>query len=218
MRITKLLGVSKMTEDNNKKKARERNEKAKSILKVTEVKTEDGAEHSTGAAAFVTFSNSLVDEVETKAQKEMDKPRYRFLDIINDEKNVMHNNLESIFAAEGFTDSLEEIEGKLKEFGYTVEIIEDLECKDVTVDERYSIRIANTNNVIIHLSLLQYQKNIKDFSFNEQDYIEEQIARIVGTSTNKTKKIAEYVVEYISHIMYFRQLYTLEYRKIGWDT
>ena len=207
-----------MTEDNNKRKERERNEKAKSILKVTQVKTEDGAEHSTGAEAFAKFFNSLVDEIETKAKKEADKPRYRFLDIINDENNVMYNNLESIFAAEGFIDSLEEIEGKLKEFGYTVEIIEDLECKDVTVDERYSIRIANTNNVILHLSLLQYQKNIKDFSFNEQDYIEEQIARIVGTSTNKTKKIAEYVVEYISHIMYFRQLYTLEYRKIGWDT
>ena len=223
MRITKLLGVSKMAEDNNKKKARERNEKAKSILKVTEVKTEDGAEHSTGAAAFVTFFNSLVDEVEKKAQKEADKPRYRFLEIMNSTGNRQEEvvgtpSISAILYSHEFVETVSELQERLKEYKYTVEIIENLDCKDVTQESRYFIRIRNNNGIYVDLDLFTYEQNIKNFSFNEQEFIENQIAKIVGSTTYETKEVAEYIVDYIAHIMYFRELYTLTYKKIGWDT
>ena len=50
-----------MAEENNK-----RNENAKNTLKVTKVKTEEGAVYGTGASAFTAFFNSLVDEVKIK--------------------------------------------------------------------------------------------------------------------------------------------------------
>lgn len=321
-----------MAEDNNKKDARERNKNAKSILKVTEVKTEDGAEYSTGAATFTAFFNSLVDEVKIKAQKEVDKPRYRFLEDRNvfvagsklseEERNAIQENseeenshiqivmkelgrsiiinkktLKSVYFDEDlkiisekeeslgdivklrfdkkknpykyikinngkyeieeptgdeenpfehigdvkngtwtmenyddiefvpvrkneFTNvctEIDKLEKKLQKYKYRVKVCEKLECTNVTEESRYYIRISKDNGIYVDIDLLKYEEDIKDFTFNEQDFIENKICRIEGSNSKTTKNIAKHVTDYLAHVIYFREFYTLIYNKIGWD-
>lgn len=289
-----------MVEDNNKKDARERNENAKKILKVKNIKTEEEKVYGTGAAAFSTFFNSLVDEVVTKAQKEADKPRYRFLEdmprfiacqkisetavndtqrdikeklgrvvIINqktmqpayfdvdlnlilregesyediversfinekqqyehiqiDKENRTYNikNIDNIefvpvrkFERGTVFMQIDELEKKLHEYKYGVKVCEDLDCTNVTEESRYYIRVSKDNGIFIDIDLLKYEENIKDFTFNEQDYIESMICRIEGSNSSATKIIAGYIADYLAHIIYFREFYTLVYNKIGWD-
>ena len=202
-----------MVEENNQKPKKRHSQKAKELIKCEKVQMEKG-ETLSGAEAFARFFNGLVDEVQLKADKEMLKPKYRFLEKLSNSNYDIDNAL----CDEAFLDEMDELQQKLVKHRYNVEIIEDLDCKDVTKGNRYIIRIENTNGVYVDIDLYTYQRDIKDFSFNEQDFIEERLAKIVGCNTTQTKEAAEVIVDYIAHIMYFRELYTLTYRKIGWDT
>jgi hypothetical protein len=105
----------------------------------------------------------------------------------------------------------------LDEYGYYVEIIENLDCKNVTTDKRFIVKITKDNGVYSTFDLLEYEQNICDFLFEEQDFIEHQVAKIEGCNSPTVKNIANFIVEYLSYIMYEKTLYTIVYKKIGWD-
>lgn len=176
----------------------------------TNVNTPDGNTYTTGVSAFASLFNGLVGNIDRKARKEMSKPKYRFLNNrINKE-----NSKELLYQVER---NIEGIEDQLRKYGYTVKIYEDLDCEDIDKENRYYIRIFKQNKIYSTIDLLEYENNIKDFSFDELEFIENIVCKMEGHSSERTKKIADDIVEYLSNIIYFRVFYYLTYAKIGWE-
>lgn len=286
-----------MGNNSNQKRARVANIKGREVLETENVEVKNVTEktgrkeYSTGAAAFADFFDKIADEANRKAQKELEKPKYRFLEerqafiicekenrnravivkkatgeAILFDKNVNilsefkenecikdivdlrypvendsgkeyenidideesgefllkdYEQLELVPVATSEHQNVylyvDELDRKLKEYKYHVAVYEDLECTNVTDDNRYYIRISKDNRIYVDIDLLKYEEDIKDFSFDEQAFIENKICRIEGSNSTRTKIIAGYIADYIAHIMYFREFYTLKYKKIGWD-
>lgn len=213
-----------MGNDSNKKNRRNINKQAMDRLeqKNVEIPSESEVsgfkEYTSGAAAFADFFNKMASESIRKAQKEMDKPQYRFIDSF--EGDDMHADFSELIHTPKYAhivNEISELQKKISNFNYEVQIIEDLDCKNVTEESRYYIRIAHKNGVCINIDLFEYENNIKDFNFDEQEYMEEKISRITGCINASVREIAEYTVEYLAYILYFKGLYTLTYRKIGWE-
>lgn len=159
-----------------------------------------------GALAISELFGDIAKEVRRNTEIEIKKPKYRFL---AEQSNDMPS-MEII-------DRLDELNDKLRQHDIAVEVLENIDCKDVTSEERYMVRIGTKNHIFVDLSLLKYREMLLDFDFNAEEYIEGYIQRIFGCSNNKTKEITDLVVDYLSYIIYFKKLYILTYKKIGWD-
>ena len=109
-----------------------------------------------------------------------------------------------------------ESEKKLETYNYKVEIIENLDCIDVTKEKRYTIRVTKAN-IFVEVDLLEYRNNITEFEFDVEDFWAENISKITGSLNSECRKVAKIVAEYVSSIMYFKNRYLLTYKTIGWD-
>lgn len=226
-------------DSSNKKRIGEQNKKKRDYLKATKVEmkqeivktstdkkgnikeeTETVTKvYPSGTAVFAEFFNTMAEEANRKAQKEADKPKYRMLDVWRGEEDCESDDMltQNTLEAANTISAISDLQEKIYDTGYLVQIIENLDCKNVTEESRYFIRIEHNNGVYVDIDLLEYEKKIKDFSFNEQAFMEEQISKIIGSVTPAAVKLAEYTVNYLSYIIYFKRLYTLTYRKIGWE-
>lgn len=207
-----------MASDSNKKSSRENNKKAQAVLEEKNVSV-GGTSYAKGSAAFVDFFNNMAGEAKRKAQKEADKPQYRFISSWNDETGCGNDSLltQNTSEAAETINAISGLQEKIYDMDYSVQIIENLDCINVTEESRYFIRIEHNNGVYVDIDLFEYEKKIKDFSFDENEYIAEQISKITGSVTEEVTQLAEYAVEYLSYILYFKSLYTMVYKKIGWE-
>lgn len=195
--------------ENAEEKNQKSREKAQAALSRNDIRyaNSDGVEKIiSGALAMSELFGDIAKEVRQNTDNEIKKPKYRFLT----EQNVDMPNM-------GIIERLDELNDELAQQDIAVEIIENIDCKDVTSEERYIIRIVTQNHIFVDLSLLEYREMLLDFDFNAEEYIEGYIQRIFGCSNKKTKKLSELIVDYLSYIIYFKKLYILTYRKIGWD-
>ena len=150
---------------------------------------------------FSNIAKNINDEVAGTSNK----PNYRFFDV-----DIMSK---SSFAG----DDAEELREKIRKAGYRVEIIEDIEEKDVTKAQRFFIRITSiVKGVYVDFDLAKYRENIKNFDFSAEHFISEEISRITGSINKKVIETADAIVEYLSFLMYYPELHTLTYSKIGW--
>ncbi|MBD5508804.1 MAG: DUF927 domain-containing protein [Lachnospiraceae bacterium] len=184
-------------------------EEVKEGLKAKDIIVDDTT-YSTGASAVANVLNSLVAEIERKAEKEKSKPKYKFLESNKSNKDYI-SKLQEVY------DILEDIQKNLDKYEYSVKIYEDLDCEDVDKQNRYYIRISKFNKIYSEINLIAYENSIKDFEFDEEGYIENIVCKIEGYSSEKTKIIARYIVEYISNLIYFKTFYYITYSKIGWE-
>ena len=193
-------------------------EKAQNLLRKENVSV-GGKKYKMGSDAFVDFFNNMAEEARRKEIKEADKPKYRFLTTWNNEEEESNDNLltQNTIEAAKTIDAISDLQEKISDMDYSVQIIENLDCLNVTKENRYFIKIEHKNGVYVTLDLFEYEKMIKDFLFDENEYIAEQISRITGNITKEVTQLAEYTVEYLSYILYFKSLYTLVYKKIGWE-
>lgn len=151
---------------------------------------------------FIQAINSLVSEINDKAEKEKSKPQYRFMQTYDAHEAIKEaHKLEKIIV----------------EHNFKVDIYEDLECKDVSKSTKYTIRISNTSGVYVEIDLLYYEEKIKDFEFDATEYITNNIAKIVGSVNKQVRELAPMITEYIACVMYTKKLYKLKYNKVGWD-
>lgn len=154
------------------------------------------------APDFIQAINSLVSEINDKAEKEKSKPQYRFMQT--------YDAYEAIKEAYRF-------EKIITEYNFIVDIYEDLECKDVSKSTKYTIKISNTSGVYVEIDLLYYEEKIKDFEFDATEYIANNLAKITGSVNKQVRELAPIVAEYIACLMYTKRLYKLKYNKMGWD-
>ena len=111
----------------------------------------------------------------------------------------------------------EHLEKKLAEKEYEIKIFENLEAKNVEKEQRYFIRLYK-GNVYIDYDLVKYREQIRDFDFDEEEFWEEKIGKLLGGNSTESAEYAKIVAEYLSNVMYFREFYSLRYKEIGWDT
>jgi hypothetical protein len=192
---------------------------AKNLLEQKNIVGEDEMGKSitkaTGASAFADLFNNIAKEANSKAEKEMQRPKYRFVGF--GDQSASGADRTTLLFEENTSAEIRKLHDKIVAMNYEVEVIENLDCKDVTNESRYYIKITHKNGVYIVLDLLQYEANITDFDFDEQAYLEEEISKITGSVNEEVKTVAEYAVAYLSYLIYFKRLYVLKYKKIGWE-
>lgn len=110
----------------------------------------------------------------------------------------------------------EYLEEKLSEKKYTVVIFENIEAKNIDIEQRYLIRLYK-GDIFTDYSLVKYREQIRDFDFDEEEFWEEKIGKLLGGNNSESAEYAKIVAEYLSHLMYFREFYSLIYKEIGWD-
>lgn len=106
---------------------------------------------------------------------------------------------------------------KIDHYNYSVEIIDDLDYKEVTSDTKYTIRISNIDNMCVSIDLVEYANSIRNYDFDEVEFIIKKLNKIEGACKN-IRVLAETIAEYITYIMYDKNNYVLTYDNIGWDT
>lgn len=110
----------------------------------------------------------------------------------------------------------EYLEGKLSEKKYAVVIFENIEAKNIDKEQRYLIRLYK-GDIFTDYDLVKYREQIRDFDFDEEEFWEEKIGKLLGGNSDESAEYAKIVAEYLSYILYFREFYSLIYKEIGWD-
>ena len=125
----------------------------------------------------------------------------------------------SLDIEEKYLEKITSLLHKIEAGGYIVEIVEDLDVIDVTSDERFEIRITNSNSgVSYRFSLNKYREDILNYDFSPDVFILDIIKKIEGAGElNQLKSIKDDIVEFLSYAIHFKQMFRLEYSKIGWD-
>lgn len=174
--------------------------------------------------------NVIAGNIEEEVHKEKQRPKYILRDnVINyendietflsagmerDKKEIKNGDIQTKIYIK---DVVKEAEEWLKERGYEVHIVENLDCKDVNEDKRYYISITYMDKITTKIDFLDYQKRILDYEFDEVNFFEKEISKITGTINKTVQQTAIVIADYISCITYFRVLYTKEYSTIGWE-
>lgn len=106
----------------------------------------------------------------------------------------------------------------IEEAGYIVEIEENIDIKDLTTDKKYRIVITDKDGCFVAIDYAKYRELITDYTSSEEEFIEEQLRKLSGIGIENIKEISSDICEYLSYLMYFRDLYVKTYKNIGWDT
>ena len=127
--------------------------------------------------------NVIAGNIEEEVHKEKQRPKYILRDnVINCENDIetflsagMERDKKKIKKGDIQTkiyirDVVKEAEEWLKERGYEVHIVENLDCKDVNGDKRYYISITYMDKITTKIDFLDYQKRILDYEFDEVDH------------------------------------------------
>ena len=107
----------------------------------------------------------------------------------------------------------------LKGHNYQVDVIEDLDIKNVTSEDRYKILIKNINNNIeFKFSLIKFRESLLDYEFEPDVFIINILQRIEGAKGNEElNTIKESILHLLSYVIHYKELFKYEYETIGWD-
>ncbi|ODR38508.1 DUF927 domain-containing protein [Eisenbergiella tayi] len=168
--------------------------------------------------AVATSLKKLAEAVKEEVKDTENKPKFRFYDT--------RQRLEDILDEETKTNKA------LNDIGFLVEVLENIECFDVTKEKRFNIRITDSNDTYVEFPLDSYMKIVDSFTDSVEDFICEKINIMTGGRESKlsyendgkiitkrynTKMIADLIAEELSYLVYFNELQTKTYKAIGWD-
>lgn len=168
----------------------------------------------------------MADNTENKKRKSrMDaKETVALLNKIAQTINNQSNANDFVFAMKKveMTDDFKDIALKkykeiIERYGITVQIIENLDIKDVTDEDRYYIRISDVDRNFVDIELIKYREDSLDFEFDQVEFFSNQLVRLLGVLNTELEECAEEIAEYISSIINIKEMYTLQYNSVGWD-
>lgn len=180
-----------MSEENNKKGTTEKAEKAKKTL-------------SEATEIIISLLGGHSDKAKEKAEKEKKKPKYVVTDTRTD--------INPLKKAE-----ISEKQTKVEELKFTVEVLEDMESKDVSKTSKYSILIQDRNGAYITLDMLDLKTRILDYDFDLEDFLQEKLFKLTGNKSKETREVAVAIAEYLSRAMYYEECYVKTFTEVGWD-
>ena len=146
-------------------------------------------------------------EISKEAQKEADEERKKPRFVIKTTDSLWDDHVQDVIR----------LEDAIEDAGYKVEVLDNLEYKDATTGSKYLIRISNANGVYVSFDLLEYKESIKDWDFDETDFILNKVAKISGDTSSKSLCVAKDIAEYLSILIYFPEKYVKTYNNIGWN-
>ncbi len=155
------------------------------------------------AKKIIDLLNSISEEVKNDAAKERLKPKYRFFDSSEKYEDVKMYILSA--------------RNNVENYGFNIEIIEDMDCFDVTSGSKYTVFISDENGTYIELDLLGIKKVIKNYEIDFATYIMEHISKITGDTSLNTYRAASAIADYLACAIYFKEEYVKTYDNLGWD-
>lgn len=167
--------------------------------------------------SVVKALSELAEASRKKSGNEKNKPKFRF-------NNSGRTLVEVI-------DEVSEVQEELDGIGFQVEVLENIECHNVTKEKRFNIRITDNNNTYVEIPLDSYMQLVNLFDESPEDYIAEKLMLMTGgreysisaisgdekTEKYDTKRIADLIADELSYLVYFNELQTKVYSSIGWD-
>lgn len=182
---TEVKGVQENTEEQGNKEVKE------SI---------EGQKVSVGTllSAFNTLSDKIKNDISER-----------------EEKGFRYNPAKKIEYGQPIKNILDKFKQELYNYGFTVEVLEDIDLTDVTTASKFVIRITYHNSYI-DIDYFKYREICLDYTANEVVFISECIEKLVGNT--RDSKLPEYIVGYLSYVCHFKEAQSKVYNIIGWST
>lgn len=114
--------------------------------------------------------------------------------------------------------ALEMFDNIKQKYGLSVNIIENMDVKNVTHEKRYVIRISDINRNYVEIDLMKYREDSSDFGFNQVQFFADKLIRLLGALTEELDECAVDIANYIAYIINVKEMYTLLYKTIGWTS
>lgn len=140
---------------------------------------------------------------ELEAEREKNKPKF----ILRNDKIELDSEIAKIA----------KLQDLVEREGFFVSVTEDIEHKNVSSGSKFYIQIKDINDAVVYIELLEYKNRMKDWEFNDTEYIASYLSKITGDTSTKVMNSAKIVSEYLSCLIYFPELFLKVYSKIGWD-
>lgn len=146
----------------------------------------------------------LENEKSDKKEEKFKVPSLRFAEI-----NKTHY--------EDIKDELKRLSDSIyNDYGITVLLIENIDIKNCTGDKFYILLKDKNDNTTV-IDLLQYQRDIYDFTVNEEETIKNEIIKLKGVYDIESIEAAKKIAKYISLALGYKETFTYQYRFVGWD-
>ena len=100
--------------------------------------------------------------------------------------------------------------------GYTVEILNNIECKNAADSNKYIIKISNSSGVYYDINLLWYKSRLTEKEFDQYKYIADILTHIEGTASYN-EDIIYSIIKILAIIMSDRKYFTITYSVLGFD-
>ena len=150
------------------------------------------------------ISNKLSEKAEEKVEK-FKVPSLRFQEI----SGVPYENIKV---------ELEEKAETIKEtYGIDVKLIDNIDIKDGS-NEKFYIKLTDSNGNTTTIDLLHYQRNIYDYSVNEEESIKNQILKLKGIYDKNIVDASKEIADYISLALGYKEAFHYQYKLVGWDS
>lgn len=104
-----------------------------------------------------------------------------------------------------------------KKYKIDVKLIDNIDIKDGS-NEKFYIKLTDSNGNTTTIDLLQYQRNIYDYSVNEEESIKNEILRLKGIYDKDIVDASKEIADYISLALGYKEAFHYQYKLVGWDS
>ncbi len=129
---------------------------------------------------------------------------------------VFNNNTESAYGINIFKIA-KKLENRINNMGYSVELDEYIDIKNVSKESKYLIRITDKNQCYVKFSYFEYREIMLNYTESETDYIYNKLLSMSGNEQNDLEDIAELISIYLGYLCHYKELHIKVFNTIGWD-
>ena len=104
-----------------------------------------------------------------------------------------------------------------KKYKIDVKLIDNIDIKDGS-NEKFYIKLTDSNGNTTTIDLLHYQRNIYDYSVNEEESIKNQILKLKGIYDKNIVDASKEIADYISLALGYKEAFYYQYKLVGWDS
>lgn len=119
---------------------------------------------------------------------------------------------------EDLRNEIADIENRIKEAGYIVEVTEDIDIEDVSSKSKFKIIISNLDKCFVEIDLFKYRDIMMTYGESEESFIQNQLNKISGIDARNLDEISKDICKYLSYVCHFSELQIKLYSNIGWCT
>lgn len=113
-------------------------------------------------------------------------------------------------------EKIDELHDSLLKEGYEVEIIENLEIRDISKESRFMVKITDKNGTVVQFDMFDYRNVVLNYVKNETDMISAMLEKMSGIKPKDNERIAKKITLLLSYLINLKGEQTKVYEKLGW--